>query len=62
MLSKSAVAVVLFASAVVAQTTIMNFTVDPTQITPLTRCENPFYLSMPALFRDEKLTNPSSMV
>ena len=43
MLIKSTVAVVLFASAVVAQTTIMNFTVDPTQIMPLTKCENPFY-------------------
>jgi hypothetical protein len=40
----STVAVVLFASAVVAQTTtIMNFTVDPTQIMPLTKCENSFY-------------------
>jgi hypothetical protein len=60
MLSKSTVAVaLLFASAVVAQTTIQNFTVDPTQLTPLTKCEIPFYACS---FRDEKLTNLSPMV
>jgi hypothetical protein len=60
MLSKSIVAVVLlFASAVVAQTTIMNFTVDPTLITPLTKCENPFYACS---FSRRETDQSSSMV